>query len=153
MKNCKNCGKEFIPEAKASKYCSDECRKQGHYANRTKWRQQKEVKPRWSEYTKKWRSKNYALSRFIVLRSKAKKNEIAFDIELEDVIIPEFCPVFNIPLDGRDRDHQWSFDKIYPEKGYTKGNVKIISMKANRLKNNATIPELEKIIEYMKKNT
>lgn len=153
MKNCKICNKEFIPIAKASKYCSDECRKEGHYQNRTKWRSQKEVKPRWSEYTKKWRSKNYALSRFIVLRSKAKKNGIDFDIEFEDLIIPELCPVLQIPLDGHDRDHQWSFDKIVPEKGYVKGNVKIISMRANRLKNNATIPDLEKIIKYIRNNT
>jgi len=43
-----------------------------------------------------------------------------------------------------------SFDKVIPELGYVPGNVFIISWRANKLKNNMSITELEKILTYMK---
>lgn len=153
MKKCKICQKEFQPLQKASKYCSDECRKAGHYQNKEKWRKQGTVKKRWAEYTNSWRKKNYIFSRFVQLRSSAKKRGITFDLIFEKIEIPERCPVLDIPLDGRDRDHQWSFDKLIPSLGYVEGNVRVISMKANRIKNNATLEELEKIYNYVKQNT
>lgn len=44
-----------------------------------------------------------------------------------------------------------SLDKIIPEKGYIKGNIAIISMRANQLKSNATLAELEKLLVWMRK--
>ena len=39
--------------------------------------------------------------------------------------------------------------KIDSSKGYIKGNIQVISFKANRLKNNGTIEEFKKIISYI----
>lgn len=36
-----------------------------------------------------------------------------------------------------------SIDKVIPELGYVRGNVWVISNKANRIKNNATLEELK----------
>ena len=41
---------------------------------------------------------------------------------------------------------------LIPDKGYVKGNVHWISRRANRIKSDATVEELEKIISYMKDN-
>jgi hypothetical protein len=48
-------------------------------------------------------------------------------------------------------DNSPSIDQIVPGGGYVPGNVRIISWKANRLKSNATIDDLEAILAYMKK--
>jgi hypothetical protein len=36
-----------------------------------------------------------------------------------------------------------------PKLGYVSGNVRVVSQKANRLKQNATKEELQAIVEYM----
>ena len=86
-------------------------------------------------------------------KQRAKKNNLEFSLKLEDIIIPEFCPVLGIPLilkfktkDGVYKNAP-SLDRIDVKKGYTKENSRIISNRANNLKSNATIEELEKILK------
>lgn len=45
-----------------------------------------------------------------------------------------------------------SCESLRKNKGYVKGNVHWISRRANRIKSDATVEELEKIISYMKDN-
>jgi hypothetical protein len=89
---------------------------------------------------------------------RAKKNNLNFNIELEDIQIPEICPILNIPLfsnitkEGnvpQPSINSPTLDKIIPELGYVKGNIRIISNKANRLKSNMTIKELKNLILYI----
>lgn len=64
----------------------------------------------------------------------------------EDFIIPEKCPVLGLSLKRGDYGAKYnspSIDRIIPGLGYTKGNVRIISYRANWLKNNATPEEIE----------
>ena len=63
------------------------------------------------------------------------------------------CPVFNIKLNTGNRLNSPTLDRIDNNLGYVKGNIKIISSKANRLKNNGTLEEFKKIIDYIEKNT
>jgi hypothetical protein len=44
-----------------------------------------------------------------------------------------------------------SLDRIRPERGYTKGNIWVISNRANTLKNNATLEELELLVKNLRK--
>ncbi len=64
--------------------------------------------------------------------------------------IPEVCPVFGIPFISREAnttgkalDNSHSLDKFYPELGYLKGNVHIISYRANHFKIDSTPQEWE----------
>lgn len=43
-----------------------------------------------------------------------------------------------------------SLDRVIPELGYVPGNVIVISWRANNLKRDATIEELEAVIAYMR---
>lgn len=90
-------------------------------------------------------------------RKRAVDSGLPFDLEETDIVIPEFCPVLGIPLfwgHGRGRrgcnnPNSPSIDRLIPEKGYVKGNIKIISMRANRIKYNATAEELRKVADYV----
>ncbi len=86
---------------------------------------------------------------FESVRQRAKSNNIPFNIEESDIIIPEFCPVFNTPFD-KSVYYRPSVDRIVPELGYIKGNIAVISYRANWLKNNSTPEELEALLKWVK---
>lgn len=75
---------------------------------------------------------------------RAKLKKVNFDITWEDIEYVEICPILEITLNwgetsnegGRNIDTP-SLDRINPELGYIKGNVKIISNLANMMKNSA----------------
>lgn len=93
-------------------------------------------------------------------RNSAKHKGIEFTITLQDILpIPDKCPVLDIPLkfyQGRGSrgffQDSISLDRIDPSKGYIKGNVRVISGRANSLKNDASLEEIERIYNYMKDN-
>jgi len=61
--------------------------------------------------------------------------------------------VLGIPLKFGGKDYAPSMDKIIPALGYVKGNIQIISMRANRIKSNATTEELRLVADYMQRIT
>jgi hypothetical protein len=88
------------------------------------------------------------------VKGRARQYGLMFNLTENDIFIPKKCPVLGIPIDikaERGSDNGYSIDKIIPSKGYTKGNVMIISNRANRIKGNATLEELEKIVKWLKK--
>lgn len=84
-------------------------------------------------------------------RSRAKN--IPFNLTVDDLELPEHCPILGVPLkfnkNGAD-DNSYSIDRIDNSKGYVKGNIQIISLKANVLKSNGTIDQLIKMGEWAK---
>lgn len=113
------------------------------------------MKIRINKRNKKDREINPAKYMWYEAKKRAKNKNLDFNIEISDIFIPEICPVLDIPLfliDGKRTDNSPSLDKINNSKGYIKGNIKVISFRANALKNNATVEELEAIVKYMKEN-
>ena len=89
-------------------------------------------------------------------KHRALVNNIPFNILLEDIVIPEYCPILEIKLfagNGKTCDNSPSLDRLVPNLGYTKGNIKVISHLANAMKNSADFSLLEKfsnnIINYI----
>lgn len=82
------------------------------------------------------------------VKSRAKRLGREFDLELEDIQIPVLCPVFQKPFIYGDSDWTYSLDRLDNDKGYVKGNVIVVSNKANRIKNNATKEELEAVLKF-----
>lgn len=86
-------------------------------------------------------------------RFRAEKKGIPFNLTLEDIHLPEFCPVLGIRLQfggGPQQDSSPSIDRIIPKLGYVRGNVVVISHRANRLKGDATYTELERIASWLR---
>ena len=89
------------------------------------------------------------------IKNKCSKRNVKFDITVDDLVFHSHCPALGIPLDyfnNTTSDNSPSIDKIIPKKGYIKGNVQVISMRANRVKSNATLEDLMKISDYIRAN-
>lgn len=91
------------------------------------------------------------------LKRRAKLKGFEFNLELDDIPeIPNICPVLGIPIIINEGEHcpsdnSPSVDRIDSTKGYIKGNIRIISNRANRIKADATIEELRKVLEDYEK--
>jgi len=89
-------------------------------------------------------------------KKRAKTKNLPFDLKHEDILIPEICPVLGISLaisEGKCSASSPSLDRLIPELGYVKGNVRVISHKANTIKSNATVSELELVASYLRRET
>jgi hypothetical protein len=75
---------------------------------------------------------------------RATRAGLAFNIDITDIRIPDRCPVLGITIRRRagDTSTSPSLDRIVPSLGYVKGNVQIISWRANQLKRDASLEEL-----------
>lgn len=88
------------------------------------------------------------------LKNRSKLRNIEFDLDFSDIIVPEICPVLGIPLflgTKNQHDNSPSVDRLDPLKGYVKGNINIISEKANRIKSNASAEEIRKVADWLDK--
>ena len=88
------------------------------------------------------------------LKQSAKKRGIEFNLtttDLDYIGFPLICPILEIPLKwhrGEPQDDSYSFDRIDSSKGYCRDNIQIMSVKANRAKNNLTLEELKKFSQH-----
>jgi hypothetical protein len=103
-------------------------------------------RPRKLLRSKDWKEGNANKMLWSNAKYRAKKEGLEFNLDFEDIIIPKFCQYLNLELTAKKgigrADSQMSLDRIDPDKGYVKGNVSVISYKANRMKNDASINEL-----------
>ena len=92
---------------------------------------------------------------------RAKAKNLAHNITTEDIkkVWPKdnICPVLKKPFEmgfkfGKTKSMAPSLDKIIPNKGYIRGNIVVISDIVNRLKSDASIEDLKKILNFYIKN-
>lgn len=105
---------------------------------------------------RRFRLRNPASKLWSAAKNRARIGGIPFTLKLEDIVIPETCPVFGIPLrweEGPRTDNTPSLDRHIPDRGYVPDNVSVISWRANRLKNNATPEELRLLADYTDRHT
>ena len=108
-------------------------------------------KPCSTEYNKQW-LKDHRKKLWYAAKARSVSKKIDFNITMEDITIPEYCPVFKIKLEQsntKQADNSPSLDRIDNSKGYEKGNIRVISWKANRAKGDSTLEELKQLINYM----
>lgn len=93
---------------------------------------------------------NKSLEAKILERAKRRSyvSGIELDITIDDIKIPDKCPVFGTEFVVNTQQAA-SIDRIDSTKGYVRGNIAIISRRANTIKNDATVEELKQVIRYM----
>jgi regulatory protein YycH of two-component signal transduction system YycFG len=89
-----------------------------------------------------------------IARHRARVKGVPYNITWRDIQIPEFCPILGFKIKLNVIKHSFdsvSLDRIYPDLGYTKGNIIIISYLANAIKNHATPDQLMKVALFYSK--
>lgn len=137
MGNCLTCDSPIVGKRKQAKYCSDSC------ANTFRTRKHRGKKRKTSQLDY---YRNHPLKQKLRgIRHRAKKIGVDFDLSILDLEIPEFCPVLGIKLEAHKgkgpQASSPSVDRIDSTLGYVKGNIRVISNRANTLKNNMTLDE------------
>jgi hypothetical protein len=99
------------------------------------------------------RRKHAADPRPRLLRSaayRAKKKGLEFNLKLEDIVLPGVCPVLRLrfTVEGGRQPTSYSLDRIDNSLGYVRGNVAVISFRANAIKGDATPEELMAVAKY-----
>lgn len=97
------------------------------------------------------------------IKNRCRRANIPFSMSVDDLELPAKCPVLGITLVYDKPSHYRkyggspmvamesfpSIDRVIPELGYVSGNVRVISMRANRIKNDGTLEEHKKIVRYI----
>lgn len=150
---CINCGKtwkmwvrkHYISD-RVQCFC-DVCNKSLSYKEKHKIRMSKDLEYREKILEQKREDYKKHIIHYMWVRAKqrAEKYGYEFNIEESDIIIPSICPILEVPivLGSKDNyEYTPSLDRIDNSKGYIKGNIQIISKKANSMKNSASLKEL-----------
>lgn len=137
---CKCCGLE----KEAREFSEHKQTKTGYDLSRCK-----ECKLEMTRSAKYWDNKSIEKRIYDRTKGRAVRKGIPFNLELSDIILPSICPVFNKPFIYGDHMWTYSIDRIKPEIGYVKGNVIIISNRANMLKGSATADEIGMLHKWL----
>lgn len=89
-------------------------------------------------------------------KARAYKKGVEFGITVEDVKITPNCPVCGVVMKVGGKGGgpcSPSLDRVIPNKGYVKGNVKVICKSCNSVKSDATVEQLKSLIEYIERNS
>lgn len=117
-----------------------------------------------AKFGERWQDKEYRTSliyqtmrsKFNAKRSNASRSKWEFTVDFGTLTFPSHCPMLGIELnyftDGYAQDSSVSFDRIDSSKGYINGNVIVISWRANRIKNDGSAEEHQKIASFLQQH-
>lgn len=109
-------------------------------------RARKENPEKFKMWKQDWMDANPKKRLLYFTRVRAKAINIEHTLSEEDIVIPTHCPYLGIELETTNRMGNRftspSVDRVDNSKGYVKGNIEVISFKANIMKGTASIEEL-----------
>jgi len=171
--NCEFCGKEKEEplawfKKRKKHFCSRDCANKSR-VNPNKLSRKEYEKAYWDKPENKARRKKMAndsrIARMASLgesyikamlsrcKARAVLKGLEFNLTIDDIYIPEYCPILNVKLELNEKqgggNNSPALDRIDNSKGYIKGNVQVISSKANRIKSDATIEEVGLVYKFL----
>ena len=108
--------------------------------------------PKMRQYSKNRFSSDRRRALLDGARRRAKLYDLPINITIDDIVIPTVCPVLGIPIipgGATNNPHLPSLDRFIPELGYVRGNITVISLRANSIKKNATVDEVKALYDWM----
>jgi hypothetical protein len=134
------------------------------------WRQDRTNRPdinrKWNKSDKakksklKWRNKDPKRAWAVIgvngVKARAALKGVPFDIDYNYIlsIAPDECPVFGTPFSflgnkvlGPDSA---TLDRLDPIKGYVRGNIAVISHKANMVKSACGSADIQKVADWLR---
>lgn len=105
-----------------------------------------------NKLSKDRRKRNYIGYMISRAKSRAKIKNIEFNLDKDNVKIPNLCPALKIPIfihtDNKPTANSASLDRLDNSKGYINDNINVISNRANTIKADATFEEFEAIYKW-----
>jgi hypothetical protein len=101
---------------------------------------------------RKWVAANIDRVRLAAIKRRAQELGVPFDLTAADIRPPKKCPILKIELvrgKGRTEYNSVSVDRIRPELGYVKGNVRILSQRANTMLSDSSPRERLLLAEWI----
>lgn len=109
---------------------------------------------RTKEQAKVWHDTHIENHLITTARYRAKKKGIEFSLTIDDLKMPEYCPLLGIKLERGTRKNKNaapSIDRIDNSQGYTPENIWIISFLANCIKHTGTPEQIILVGEGLRK--
>jgi hypothetical protein len=107
------------------------------------------------DYSREWTKNNVARHMVEGARNRAVGRGVPFKLNETDIAIPSMCPVYGVPLalpgDGPRTVYTATLDRLVPELGYVRGNVRVISWAANMDKRDLTLEKIDRIATYLRR--
>ncbi|MDE1816589.1 MAG: hypothetical protein KGI11_08535 [Thaumarchaeota archaeon] len=94
------------------------------------------------EIQKNHRRRNPRKRLYSLIKERSLKRGLDFNLQEEDIILPQKCPYLGVEFIVGDKNYGYSVDRINNEKGYIKGNIEVICILANKMKNIASKDQL-----------
>lgn len=99
-------------------------------------------------YQRQYKRAHREQTALVRARRRAAKLGVAFSLTAEDLPpVPDFCPALGLRFqcgDGRPVPESLTLDRINPALGYVPGNVMWLSLRANAMKQDASLEQLQK---------
>mgnify|MGYP003335925705 CR=1 FL=1 len=145
-----------------TKICS-KCKQEKHFSDFNKNRAECKIclaqyraanRQKIAERKAQYRATNREKELLRYARERAQKKGLEFNITVDDIVIPDRCPILGYKLKqnkGKSGKTSPSLDRIDNNKGYVKGNVRVISHRANSAKGDYTLKELKAIVKDLER--
>ena len=165
-KICKHCGRDLPLEAfNKDKNRLDgrksRCRECDAASFKARY-QDPEYRKAHSNRAKRWRerlkdvdpARLWAYDAVANAKMRSKRSGLPCTINMLDVMgaVVDTCPLLGLPITyatGVIHDNSPSLDRKLCERGYTKDNIAVISHRANRLKSDSTLEELQLLVKNL----
>jgi hypothetical protein len=100
-----------------------------------------------------WYDANLQKTMWASAKRRAVKLGLPFNIDPSDIVIPKVCPVFGVEFTGASgkgpQPTSPTLDRIHPEMGYVRGNIAVISKRANDIKSYGTAAEHRQVAKWL----